>query len=155
MSTLTGPLVAECSTWLSIVSKLFSTRMGVLLEPHGLTQGQFSILHHVVRQPQGSDSRVSEIAAAVEVEQPAVTKTLAKFQNMGLIEMTPSATDKRAKLVKATPQAGQLLGKIYQDIGPDLFQVFNALEDTDLDVFITQLTTLGRWLDENRLNGSG
>ena len=154
MDKLTGPLVAECSTWLSIVSKLFGTRMGVLLEPHGLTPGQFSILHHITRQQLEGGSRVSEIAAAVEVEQPAVTKTLAKFQNMGLIEMTPSTTDKRAKVVKARPEAGQLLGKIYQDIGPDLFQVFNVLDVKEIETFAQQLKTLAQWLDANRLNGS-
>lgn len=153
MDKLTGPLVAECSTWLSIVSKLFGTRMSILLEPHGLTPGQFSILHHITRQRLEGGSRVSEIAAAVEVEQPAVTKTLAKFQNMGLIEITTSATDKRAKQVKATPQAGMLLGKIYQDIGPDLHQVFNVLDLSEIERFAQQLKTLGQWLDANRLNG--
>ena len=152
MDKLTGPMVAECSTWLSIVSKLFGTRMGVLLEPHGLTQGQFSILHHIVRQGSDSGSRVSEIAAAVEVEQPAVTKTLAKFKNMGLVEMTTSPRDKRAKLVKATPQAGPLLGKIYEDIGPDLFQVFSALEVSEVERFTQQLKAVGQWLDTNRLS---
>ena len=95
---------------------------------------------------------MSEIVAAVEVEQPAVTKTLAKFQNMGLIEMEASTTDKRAKLLKAKSEAGQLLGKIYQDIGPELFQVFNALETSEIEQFIQQLKTLGQSLDANRIS---
>lgn len=152
MSKLTGPLIAECSTWLSIVSKLFGTRMGVLLEPHNLTQGQFSILHHITRQRIAGGSRVSEIAAAVEVEQPAVTKTLAKFQNMGLVEIVASKTDKRSKLVSATPAADQLLGAIYQDIGPDLHTVFSALDDDAIAIFAQQLKQLGLWLDANRLS---
>lgn len=151
MTPLTGSLVAECSTWLTIVAKLFGTRMQVLLEPHDLTQGQFSILHHIARQPPGQGARISDIAAAVEVEQPAVTKTIAKFQIMGLVEIVASPKDKRAKLVTATPAAGQLLGKIYQDIGPDLMKVFGAVNADEVEKFAVQLKQLGQWLDANRL----
>jgi len=151
MSALTGPLIAECSTWLSIVSKLFNTRMGVLLVPHDLTPSQFSILHHVTRQRLEGGQSISQIAAAVEVEQPAVTKTIAKFQNLGLVEIKAHPTDKRSKLVRATSEAHRLLGTIYQDMGPDLFSVFNSLDGTDIEGFAAQLQTLGKWLDKNRL----
>ncbi|MDA9208137.1 MarR family winged helix-turn-helix transcriptional regulator [Octadecabacter sp.] len=151
MSQLDGPLIAECSTWLSIVSKQFNTRMGVLLAPHGLTPAQFSILHHVVRPRLEGDHSVSSIAAAVEVEQPAVTKTIAKFQNLGLVAIEPHPKDKRAKVVRATPQAGTLLGKIYADIGPDLGAVFGSLGGSDIAEFARQLKVLGSWLDKNRL----
>jgi len=151
MTSLTGPMVAECATWLTIVTKLFGTRMQTLLEPHDLTQGQFSILHHIARQPPDKGLRISDIAAAVEVEQPAVTKTIAKFQLMGLVEIVSSPKDKRAKLVTATPAAGMLLGTIYKDIGPDLMQVFGAVDSETLTQFIAQLKQLGQWLDTNRL----
>ena len=147
----TGPLIADCSTWLSIVSKLFNTRMGVLLTPHGLTPAQFSILHHVTRPRLDGDHSISSIARSVEVEQPAVTKTIAKFQNLGLVQIAVHPTDKRAKLVKTTPEAHKLLGVIYQDIGPDLYTVFNSLDGTDIESFAGQLKTLGTWLDKNRL----
>ena len=76
MSNLTGPPVSECATWLSDVSRLFGTRMTILPEPRGLTSGQSGILHHIVRRPSRRGSRISDIAAAVEVGRPAVTKTL-------------------------------------------------------------------------------
>lgn len=151
MTSLTGPMVAECATWLTIVTKLFGTRMQTLLEPHDLTQGQFSILHHIARHPPDRGIRISDIAAAVEVEQPAVTKTIAKFQLMGLVEIVSSPKDKRAKLVTATPKAGILLGKIYEDIGPDLMQVFSAVDGEAFTQFVGQLKQLGQWLDANRL----
>lgn len=151
MTKITGPLVAEASTWLTIVSKLFGTRMQVLLEPHDLTAGQFSILHHIVRQQGQGGSRISDIAAAVEVEQPAVTKTIAKFQIMGLVETVESPKDKRAKLVTATPASGALLGKIYQDIGPDLARVLGAVDSDEIESFVATLKQLGQWLDRNRL----
>lgn len=151
MTALTGPLIAECSTWLSIVSKLFNTRMSVLLAPHQLTPSQFSILHHITRQRLEVGHSISQIAAAVEVEQPAVTKTMIKFQNMGIVEFDAHPSDKRSKIVRATPQADRLLGTIYQDMGPDLFRVFNSLNGSDIETFAVQLKTLGQWLDKNRL----
>lgn len=151
MTALTGALIAECSTWLSIVSKLFNTRMGVLLAPHQLTPSQFSILHHVTRQRLEGGQSISQIAAAVEVEQPAVTKTMNKFQNMGLVKFDAHPSDKRSKIVRATSEADRLLEMIYQDIGPDLFKVFDSLNGSDIETFAAQLKTLGKWLDENRL----
>jgi DNA-binding MarR family transcriptional regulator len=148
---LSGPIIADCSTWLSIVSKLFNTRMHVLLAPHGLTPAQFSILHHVSRQLLEGGQSISKIAAAVEVEQPAVTKTMAKFENLGLVEIEAHPSDRRSKLVHATPKADKLLGTIYQDIGPDLFAVFGSLDGTDVENFAAQLKLLGHWLDKNRL----
>lgn len=151
MTALTGPLIAECSTWLSIVSKLFNTRMSVLLAPHQLTPSQFSILNHVTRQRLEGGHSISQIAAAVEVEQPAVTKTMIKFQNMGLVKFDAHPSDKRSKIVRATSEADRLLGTIYQDMGPDLFKVFDSLNGSDIETFAAQLKTLGKWLDKNRL----
>lgn len=150
MSKLSGPLIAECATWLSIVSQLYSAQMSSLLEPHGLTEGQFGILNHIARQPPDGRNRVSDIAAAVQVEQPAVTKALAKFQNMGLVELRPSTTDKRSKTVVATAKTGQLLGTIYQDIGPELHKTFSVIDPGNIEAFIKQLKQLGQWMDKNR-----
>ncbi len=151
MPKLTGAMVAECTTWLSIVSQLFGNRMSILLKPHGLTLGQFSILHHITRQKIGTGNRVSDIAAAVEVGQPAVTKALSKFRNMGLVAFGETLTDKRAKTVVALPAAGALLGTIYQDIGPELFRVFSVVDTEALEGFLSQLKVMGHWLDDNRL----
>lgn len=150
-SNLTGTIIADCATWLSIVSKLFNTRMTTLLAPHGLTPGQFSILHHVTRQRIEGGHSISQIASAVEVEQPTVTKTMTKFENLGLVKIEAHPSDKRSKLVRATPQADKLIGTIYQDIGPDLFKVFDSLGGSDIASFAAQLKTLGQWLDKNRL----
>lgn len=151
MTQLTGPLVAEIATWLSIVSQLYSTRMEALLRPHGLTLGQFSILHHIARQRIEGGNRISDIAAAVEVQQPAVTKAVAKFSVMGLVEIEQDSSDKRARSVIARPEAAQLLDTIYKGIGPDLFGVFQSIDEDHRESFAEQLRHLGKWLDQNRI----
>ncbi|MGG7565907.1 MarR family winged helix-turn-helix transcriptional regulator [Rhodovulum sp. DZ06] len=144
-------MIGECSTWLSIVGQLFGARMGKLLEPHGLTMGQFSVLHHLVRRRDGGGERVSDIAAAVEMGQPAVTKTLAKFETMGLVRMTPDPKDQRARRIEATEKGAALLEEIRQAMGPDLAQVLGRYPPEELARFTETLVDLGRWLDRNRL----
>lgn len=151
MGNLTGPLVAECATWLSIISQLFGNRMESLLKPHGLTLGQFSILHHIARQRIQGGNRISDIAAAVEVKQPAVTKAISKFRAMGLVEVRDDSSDRRAKSVIAKPEAALLLDTIYKSIGPDLFRVFQSIDDEQIVMFAQQLQHLGKWLDRDRL----
>lgn len=151
MTNLTGQIIAENATWLSIVSQLFSGRMSALLKPHGLTLGQFSILHHITRTKLTGGNRVSDIAEAVEVGQPAVTKALHKFRDMGLVEFKDSPSDKRATYVIARPEASELLNIIHKDIGPDLFQTFASLGDEEAAQLAQLLKQLGTWLDKNRL----
>lgn len=147
MSKLTGPLVSERATWLSIVSQFFGTRMTILPEPHSLTLGQFGILHHIVRQRARGGSRISDIAAAVEVGQPAVTKALAKFRNMEPVDFADSPTDKRSKIVTARDETTALPDRIHKDIGQDLFRTFSAIDVDEIERFAKTLETLGGWLD--------
>jgi len=153
MAKLDLPLMGECATWLSIVSQLFGNRMAQLLEPHGMTLGQFSILHHIVKPELKGGMRISDIASAVEVGQPAVTKAIAKFETLGLVELEPDLLDKRVKTVIAKPEATQLLNHIKVAIGPDLYQTFSSIDEEMITDFATSLKQLGSWLDENRLKG--
>jgi len=151
LTNLTVHTIAENATWLSIVSQLFSARMSTLLKPYGLTLGQFSILHHIARKKLSGGNRVSDIAAAVEVGQPAVTKALHKFKAMGLVEFEYSPSDKRSTHVVVRLEASKLLDMIHKDIGPDLFRTFASLGDEEAVHFAKLLKQLGTWLDKNRL----
>lgn len=151
MGNLTPPKVGELATWMSIVSQLFNTRMANLLEPHGLTPSQFNLLNHITRPDLHEGSRISDIAAAVEVNQPAVTKAAAKFHNMGLVDLIEHSSDKRVRIVKVRPEAHRLLGQIRQSIGPDLFKAFQSVDDAQVETFLDSLKQFGRWLDQNRL----
>ena len=95
--------------------------------------------------------RISDIADAVEVGQPAVTKAVAKFQAMGLVDLEDDLLDRRAKTVIAKPKALQLLNHIRVAIGPDLFQVFSSVDDAAISSFAASLKQVGSWLDNNRL----
>lgn len=140
----------ECATWLSIVSQLYGTRMARLLEPHGMTPAQFNILHHLARADREQGTRISDIAAAVEVNQPAVTKAIAKFEAMALVTLRDDADDKRAKRVTATQGTDALLSKIHSSLTPELAQMFEIFGAEELAQFSRTLQRLGQHLDQMR-----
>lgn len=121
--------------------------------PDGGEQKTQQNQHH----PQGDKPEINDLGPPIDIqfglcqlEQPAVTKALAKFQNMGLVELRPSTTDKRSKTVIATAKTGQLLGTIYQGIGPELHKTFSVIDPDNIEAFIKQLKQLGQWMEKNR-----
>ena len=152
MTQITGSMIGKTAIWLSIVSQLFGTRLGVLLQPYGLTVGQLSILSHIVRRCGAGQDRVSDIAAAVEVNQPAVTKALYKFQTMGLVDFVDNQQDRRSKTVVPRPEASVLLEQIYQGLAPDFTEAFRCIGDENIEPFAETLQKLGKWLDDHRLS---
>jgi DNA-binding MarR family transcriptional regulator len=151
MKNPTPELMGECATWLAIVSQLYTTRMNKLLAEHGMTLPQFSILHHVANPRMRGGTRISDIANAVEVGQPAVTKTIAKFQSMGLVDLIEDTRDKRARHIQPLPKAMETVSQIRRAMGPDLFSAFAAIDENSFEAFATGLKQLGQWLDKNRL----
>ncbi len=143
-------IIGEAATWLSIVSLLYTSRMDSLLAKHDLTFGQFSILHHIAQPELSGGTSISEIAKVVALKQPAVTKTIAKFESRGLVLIAANGKDNRAKKVTATVEGLGTLQLIRQSMGPDLARVFAHFSANQLEQFVYQLKELGKWLDQNR-----
>jgi DNA-binding MarR family transcriptional regulator len=72
--------VADLALKMGIFTQLHSSRLHQLLAEFELNVSQFGILNHLARH-QNAPQRITEIARAVEVNQPAVTKTIARFEN--------------------------------------------------------------------------
>ena len=144
-------LLREGTTWLSIVSQLFTSRTNRLLEPHGMTLVQFSILNHLARRRVGEGDRISDIADAVEALQPAVTKIIAKFERLGMVEVFQKAGDKRSKHVRISDKGNEILIETQKALGPELARIFSSLEPDEMESLVDLLQKLGIWLDKNRL----
>lgn len=127
--------------------------MAALLEPFGLTAGQFAILNHLARADQMGKAaeRISDIAAAVQVGQPAVTKAVVKFETAHLVSLSEDRGDRRVRRVKIAPAGHRLLENVRAAIGPDLANAYACLGADDLVQLTLLLKRLGRWLDQNRL----
>ncbi|MFK7901859.1 MAG: MarR family winged helix-turn-helix transcriptional regulator [Nitratireductor sp.] len=144
-------LLRKSSVWLSIVAQLFTNRMNVLLAPHDMTLTQFSILNHIANREIGTGTTISQIASAVEAQQPAVTKVVTKFEKLNLIKRQDVSNDKRTKQVCISQHGAQQLMQIQKAIGQDLRGVFSVFDEDEMVAFSNSLEKLGKHLDLKKL----
>lgn len=137
------PPIVRLARALSITTQLYQSRMSQLLAPHDLTVAQFGVLNHLSRQGEEGQS-VGEIAAAVEVNQPAVTKMVQKFDRLGWL----ARTGRRLRLSAAGQAA---LGAVQRDLGPDFGRAFAGWSDEEQGTLTALLERLARHYDANRL----
>lgn len=138
---------------LSILSQLFSTRMNKRLAKQGFTLSQLSILSHVARHSAAQDTQtISQISDAVEVLQPAVTKTIARFEKLKLVEVAPDPNDARVRRVKITPEGGQKLGALIGEMRPDAAAWQAVWSAEEIGKMQQEVGRLNAWLDANRLD---
>lgn len=140
-----APLPARFGQRLGILSQLYTSVVTRLLEPHDLTWPQFALLLHLARR--GAPSRISDMAAAVDLTQPAVTKIMQKFANLGLVEVSRDATDQRSRPVRITAQGLERLGAVQRSFAPAFETLLEGLEEEALERLITDLARLSNRLE--------
>lgn len=143
-----NPEVIALLTRFGIASNLFQSVMDKRLARVDLTLAQLSVLSHLVRA--GSPRRVTDIARAVEVSQPAVTKILAKFEGLGLITFSGDKRDKRIKAAEATPAGAQHFIEVQRRTFPEMGAFLNGWSSQDRTQFTDYLMRLGAFLDQTR-----
>lgn len=144
--------VIELVTRFGIVSQMYSHGMEQRLARHGLTLAQLSVLSHLARVGKGGDEalRVTQIARAVEVNQPAVTKMLSKFEGAGWIRFKNATTDRRARAAIITPGGLAHLMQVRQSLFPELGQFLAGWTADDRKRFTQDLQRLGSFLESQR-----
>lgn len=135
-------------TRFGIASQMYQTVMEQQLAAHNLTVPQLSVLSHLVRSNQAQ--RVTDIARAVDVGQPAVSKILAKFDSAGWIAFAASDADKRSKSAVATPLGAQSLMRIQTSLLPGLADHLQGWSDQERDAFASLLGRLCGFFQEQR-----
>lgn len=134
---------------LGVVSQLYSARMEARLAPEGLTLAQFSVLVHLSRC--GRTQRVSDIARAMGANQPAITKTIAKFESLGVVDTGSDPLDKRSRLVTLNDRGRAMLQSIRTSLAEEPVAVFDGWKDKDIARLNRYLGRLAQWYDVNRL----
>ena len=139
--------IIEFATRLAITLDLYNSVLSERLRPFGLTRSQLSVMSHLARRSE--PQRVTDIARAVDVGQPAVTKMISKFENSGWVTLVDSQTDKRVKAAQMTPAGYQHLGQVQRQLLPELKPFLDARDATEIQTttdllreFSTLLETL-------------
>lgn len=102
------------------------------MRDHDMTVAQFTVLHHVTKPALQSGTTLSNIAAAVEVNLPAVVKIINKFEKLGWVETQILTKRGRSRAVRATPHAQIALDAMKRSIGPFLHKLYGALPPEDV-----------------------
>lgn len=139
---------SEIGLLLAIGAQLFTSRVSQIVAGAGLTYTQFSLLSHLSGQ---ADCSVSDIAEAMEINQPGVSKVVARLSEEGAIRVQPDPTDSRRKRVSIAAAGRGRLGAAQALLESDGEEWFKDWTPKDLQAFHSHLGALVGWLDANRL----
>lgn len=99
-----------------------------LLRDLGLQPGQDVVLMELSFA--GSTSQ-NELAAAAEVDEPSVGRSIARLERKGLVKRSPDREDSRRRLVRLTPQGEELIPKLREIYMTVATQAVGDSEDID------------------------
>jgi len=125
---------------LLIVNQLVTTRLTRALQPTPLSLTSVSLLSFLRRAPQGAS--VSQIAEAMEVNQPAVSKTLKALDEAGALTTERDPDDARRLVVRMTDAGHALLGQAEMAMHPAASAIFRDLDSRSLDQLVHDLEAL-------------
>jgi MarR family transcriptional regulator for hemolysin len=138
------PLPARFGQQLGIVSTLYRSLIESLLVPHDVTWAQFSLLLHLARR--NGASRISEIASAVKLTQPAVTKVVQKFSAQQMVIVRSDQSDGRNRLVEITEEGRSRLVAMQRSFGPAFHELLLDWSEEEIERLINDLTRLSETL---------
>lgn len=125
---------------LLIVNQLVATRLSRALHPTPLSLTSVSFLSFLRRAPQGAS--VSQIADAMEVNQPAVSKTLKALDELGALSTERDPDDARRLIVKMTDHGHALLQDAEMAMHPAATAIFRDLDSAALADLVHELEAL-------------
>lgn len=141
------PITGRIGQTLGILSQLFRTRVEHSLSPYGLTYTQFSVLSHLVRT---GAATIGDIADAVELNQPGVTKVVQRMTQSGLLAAGVDPDDARRRRVEVTEAGQRIFGDALGALSHDANDWFDGWSDHELEAFATGVERLTAWLDSHR-----
>jgi DNA-binding MarR family transcriptional regulator len=106
-------------------------------EEVGLSFGKIRALRRIARRPM----QMSELASLLTVDPPNLTPVVDDLERAGLVERQPHPTDRRVKLVVATPE-GAALAQTADDILARPPARLSALPAEDLETLVRILGPL-------------
>jgi DNA-binding MarR family transcriptional regulator len=106
------PITREVLVLIAGLSVRFYGEYDSVAEAHDLTGVQARLLAVVADGP----TPMNQIAAVLKCEPSNITGLVDRLAARGLVTREPSPTDRRVKLVTATPAGTELSGKVWADL---------------------------------------
>lgn len=135
-------------TEIAIIDQLVQSDAERLLAPD-LNMPQFGVLNHMVRT--GQSSSLVQLARAMQVTKAAMTNTVGRLADKGIVSVSPDPHDKRGKRIALTPAGvqahGRAVGLLVQRFNPVLAIVLPAARVRQARETLAELR---QWLDARR-----
>ena len=132
---------------INIIAQLSSNAFDRAL-PIGLSRSQFSVLNWFVRVD--SVATPGRLSTAFMVTKGAMTNTLKKLQDKGLIDVKPDESSGRQKIVTMTARGRQVRDQALQEAGPMMMEYVEHFSLDGLRKQLPFLQELRQYLDEKR-----
>ena len=124
---------------LNRATRLLSRRADTLLKGLGLRASQIPVLHAL---KQGTAVYQKDLAALIEIEQPAMAELLARMERHQLIRRTIDPADRRSSRVQLSASARRKIDparKVLQAGHAAAFSGFSAREVEQLQLFLERI----------------
>ncbi len=99
------------------VAENLQTEVQKLMDDRGLgfQSGQFPLLAALDRH---GDMTIGQIVSVLGIAQPGVTRNVKLLKALGLVQIAPSESDARSKIVSLTPKARVIVDDARQNLWP-------------------------------------
>ena len=134
---------------IGIINQLATTRINRILKLLDLPMAQFALLQHFSHRV-GQECTVTQLARAMEVNQPSMTKTTQRLMKKGFLQMRVGSTDKRLKVFSITEAGSSVLNSAWEKLAPEVGQIFSKWDPEDLNQLQGLLERLKIQLDDAR-----
>ncbi|MFQ4139927.1 MarR family winged helix-turn-helix transcriptional regulator [Nodosilinea sp. PGN35] len=141
--------LTQILVWIGVANQLMTTRFNQYMADYDLPLPQFSMLNHFSRQPQAGHT-ITQLTAAFQANQPAITKTVQHLLKKGYLEVQVSESDRRVKYHYITEAGLQAHREAIARILPDAQLIFSDWSPDAIDTLHQSLFNLKNWLDDHR-----
>ena len=107
----------------------------------GLSTAASSLLSHLIRE---GPTRLTELARADGVSQPAMTQMVTRLEREGLVRRVSSTDDRRGVLVEVTDAGVDLVGLRRAELAEALQELIARLDPEEQQAVATALPALAR-----------
>lgn len=123
---------------LYVMMRLFTKTLNDSISPYGLYSSEWTVLNYLIHH---DGLLQADIAAALEIEPAAISKTLSKMEKKGLITKS-FQQDKREKYISLTPAAKELFPTLAEAVRTHRHTALNTVPEEHLRLMLQTICTM-------------
>jgi DNA-binding MarR family transcriptional regulator len=141
------PLAFQVLNEIGIVDQLSQNKATQILAP-ALNMAQFTVLNHFARL--GGERSLVQLANAIQVTKGAMTNTVTRLLDKGMVDVRPDQHDGRSKLVSLNAAGRRARTRAVRQLGTALAELGGEVPAGELRDALVTLRKLRVWFDGNR-----